>query len=319
MYLAEYDWNTDYTSSTPMFHVDVVHETRDSDDGTSKHHEAVPPTSQTLGEIVFSSECQIQTKSKLPCPGNFLTLSNRFSALSSDESRACEVDTTCDEMVPEASEVSRSDLEQWSTYESDTEAPSSVCLKEKSKRSSQYVKRQRGCVHTGGSTSRISETESSDVNYLGTSSSSAQELNNLEHVGWIEIKGVMDSGAADSVAPPTVLPLMPISPSNGSAVGQTYLTANGTKLANLGEKKLNVITNDLQENSMTYQMVDVTRPLNSISRICDNQNFVVFHRDGGWVENEWTGQRTHFDREGGIYTTSAWIRAPVPPFQGQGA
>ena len=40
VYLAEHDWNTDYSSSTPMFHVDVVDETRDSNDGTSKHHEA---------------------------------------------------------------------------------------------------------------------------------------------------------------------------------------------------------------------------------------------------------------------------------------
>ena len=146
-----------------------------------------------------------------------------------------------------------------------------VCLSEgeiKAKFSVRETK-ERMCLY-GGSTSTISETESSDVNYLGTSSSSTQELNNLEQVGWIEIKGVMDSGAADSVAPPTVLPQMPISPSNGSAVGQTYLTANGAKLANLGEKKLNVITNDLQERSMTYQMVDVTHPLNSLSRICDN-------------------------------------------------
>ena len=70
---------------------------------------------------------------------------------------------------------------------------------------------------------------------------------------------------------------------------------------------------------MTDQMVDVTRPLNSISRICDKQNFVVLHREGGWVENEWTGQRTHFNREGGSYTMSAWIRGLVPLFQGQGA
>ena len=71
---------------------------------------------------------------------------------------------------------------------------------------------------------------------------------------------------------------------------KTNLTANGTKLANVAEKTLNVITHELQGHSMTHQMVDVTRPLNSISRICDNQNFVVSHRDGGWVENEWTGQ-----------------------------
>ena len=46
---------------------------------------------------------------------------------------------------------------------------------------------------------------------------------------------------------------------------------------------------------------------NSISRMCDIQHFVVFHRDGGRVESEWTGQRTHI-----MYTMSAWTRAKAP-------
>ena len=68
---------------------------------------------------------------------------------------------------------------------------------------------------------------------------------------------------------------------------------------------------------MTNQMVDVTRPWNSIARICDNHNFVVCHRDGGWVEHEWTGPRAHFSRERGVYTMSAWVQAPVLFFRGR--
>ena len=76
----------------------------------------------------------------------------------------------------------------------------------------------------------------------------------------------MDSVSADSVSLPTAF--------------RTW-TANGTKLVIRGEKQLNVITNDLQELSMTKQMVDVIRPLHSVSRIWDNHNVVVFHRAGG--------------------------------------
>ena len=101
--------------------------------------------------------------------------------------------------------------------------------------------------------------------------------------------------AADSVAPPSVIPQMLISPSSDSASGQTYLTRNGTKQVNVGRKKLNFITNDLQEQSMTYQMTDVTRPLNSISRILDNRNLRGVHarwRLGGQEVDWMTAQQT---------------------------
>ena len=114
-----------------------------------------------------------------------------------------------------------------------------------------------------------STVDSTEVDYLATSSSCAKELNNLEHMGWIEIKGVMDPRAADSVAHTSVLPQLPIYPSNGSASGQTCLKANGTRLANLEEKRLNVITNDVKEHSVTYQAPDVTRPLTSLENVID--------------------------------------------------
>ena len=96
--------------------------------------------------------------------------------------------------------------------------------------------------------------------------------------------------AADSVAPPSVIPQMPISPSSDSASGQTYLTENGTKQVNLGQKKLNFITHDLQEQSMTYQMTDVTRPLNFIPRILDSRNLrgVLPRWRLGGKEVDWT-------------------------------
>ena len=56
----------------------------------------------------------------------------------------------------------------------------------------------------------------------------------------------MDSGAADSVARLSVLSQVLMISSNVSASGQRYLTANGTlQLPNLGEKTLNLLTNDI--------------------------------------------------------------------------
>ena len=56
-----------------------------------------------------------------------------------------------------------------------------------------------------------------EVNYLATSSSCTDELYNWEHTGWVEIEGLMVSGVADSVVPPSVLPQVPMTPSAGSS------------------------------------------------------------------------------------------------------
>ena len=89
---------------------------------------------------------------------------------------------------------------------------------------------------------------------MSTSSSCTKELHDLEHAGWIEIEGVVDSGAANIVAPPSVLPQMFLLPAKiiSQKKGRGWRTL---------ERRLNEVTNDLQKHSVTYQMVDVTRPM----------------------------------------------------------
>ena len=49
----------------------------------------------------------------------------------------------------------------------------------------------------------------------------------------MKIEAVMDSGAAESVAPADMAPWVPISESAGSRRGQTYMSACGEKFHNL--------------------------------------------------------------------------------------
>ena len=56
------------------------------------------------------------------------------------------------------------------------------------------------------------------------------------HPNWVRIRTVMDSGAADSVAPPTLAPHVNISESNGSRRGQCYVSASGNRLSNMGKR-----------------------------------------------------------------------------------
>ena len=59
---------------------------------------------------------------------------------------------------------------------------------------------------------------------------------------WTRIRTVMDSGAAESVGPPSMAPEVPIRESPGSLAGRAYIAAGGERLPNMGQKVLTVVT-----------------------------------------------------------------------------
>ena len=130
--------------------------------------------------------------------------------------------------------------------------------------------------------------------------------------GWVKIKGVMDSGASESVAPPEMCPHYPIQPSPGSLSGQNYISASDDLIPNLGEQLLAVVTPNMTEGELKYQMADVTRPLNAVSEICDaggpEGQYVVFSKYGGAIYNPVSGGTTPFEREEGVYTMEFWVK-----------
>ena len=129
--------------------------------------------------------------------------------------------------------------------------------------------------------------------------------------GWVKVKGVMDSGASESVAPPTMCPHYEITPSPGSVAGQEYVSASDDRIPNLGEQVLSIVTADGKEGTVKYQVADVSRPLNSISEICDaggeGGQHVIFGKHGGMIVNLETGRQTPFAREEGVYTLDFWV------------
>ena len=134
---------------------------------------------------------------------------------------------------------------------------------------------------------------------------------------WTEVKTVVDSGASESVAPPNMVPNIPVRPSAGSRRGQHYVSASGERMANQGEQKLPVVTENGEERSVTFQVTDVARPLCSVARICSQGNRVIFGARGGVIQNLETGSETPFLLEDGVYTMSLWVprtsvEAPSP-------
>ena len=144
-----------------------------------------------------------------------------------------------------------------------------------------------------------------------------EEVNHLRaERKWAKLEAVIDSGAAESVAPAAMAPWVPTKPSEGSKKGQCYMSANGAKLPNMGEKKFSMMTGEGNWAEATFQVAEVTRPLCSVTKICDRGNRVVFDSQGGYIENYASGVQTRFSRQNNVYVMDMFVEetAATPCF-----
>ena len=56
-----------------------------------------------------------------------------------------------------------------------------------------------------------------------------------------------------------------------------------------------------------FQVADVSKPLMSVSAICERGNRVFFGRAGGVIQNLATGKEIPFTRQNGIYVLDMWF------------
>ena len=82
-----------------------------------------------------------------------------------------------------------------------------------------------------------------------------------------------------------------------SRAGMKYRAANGTSIANQGEKVIRGVTKEGQKIGMIFQIANVTKPLGSVRAMLDAGNRVVFDRDskgngGSFIMNKRTGAMT---------------------------
>ena len=124
---------------------------------------------------------------------------------------------------------------------------------------------------------------------------------------WVKIDAIVDSGASDSVGPTGLAPWIKTRPSEGSKRGQNFHTACGGELPNEGEKSVPIITREGKKGFANFQCADVSRPLMSVSRICDQGNCVVFTATGGYVLDK-QGSKTAFNRKNNVYVLDMWTK-----------
>ena len=80
------------------------------------------------------------------------------------------------------------------------------------------------------------------------------------------------------------------------------------KIPNLGEKKLQGITEEGQDVGMTIQVAQVNKVLASVGRMCEAGNRVVFDdEEGSYIMNKRTKKITKLVKRNGVYKFSIMI------------
>lgn len=130
---------------------------------------------------------------------------------------------------------------------------------------------------------------------------------------WVEIEVTVDSGACETVMPPGLRENIEIVRSSCSH-GAEYEAASGESIPNVGERRCLLMT--LGSNiakKITFLIADVHKPLLSISRCADMGYHCVMGKEGGYLEDQLSGERIPLQRRDNLYMMKAWVRADQAP------
>ena len=143
------------------------------------------------------------------------------------------------------------------------------------------------------------------------------ELLSIESWKDLEVEMVLDSGCCAHILDAQHdAPGYSLRESEGSRSGKGYVVGNGERIANEGEVHLNLEAPNGQGGAQnlrsTFQSARVTRPLMSVSQICDHGFKCIFEKDRATVVDEKMQPRFVCERRGGLYTTPMKLKAPSP-------
>jgi hypothetical protein len=140
-------------------------------------------------------------------------------------------------------------------------------------------------------------------------------INNTEEV--CEMNVALDSGAVDHVLATDDLPSSAeICELTGSRVGKSFVAANGQPMQTFGECTLECEDERGLRTAASFAVTEVSRPLQSVSRICDQDLEVLFTKTEAKIRDPKSGRFVAtYPRRGGLYTRTVKVRAGKKPDQ----
>jgi hypothetical protein len=126
---------------------------------------------------------------------------------------------------------------------------------------------------------------------------------------WIEI--TLDSGCCEHVLDLTDAPGYGafITQSVGSRRGQNFVVGNGQRVPNEGELHLNMEADGIPLQSV-FQVAEITRPLMSVGRVCDQGLTAKFDKEKAVISDEAGKVMCTFVRTGGLYVARLKLKSP---------
>jgi len=128
---------------------------------------------------------------------------------------------------------------------------------------------------------------------------------------WEEIPVTMtaDSGAGNHIINADDIPGYMVSPSPASIAGKGFVAADNGRIANEGQADLNLAVGKNKLRS-TFQVAEVTRPLWSVGKICDQGFEARFTKTKATILDEQGREVLSFERRNGLYLAMIQLRNP---------
>ena len=132
---------------------------------------------------------------------------------------------------------------------------------------------------------------------------------NIEANGdWKRLSLTDDSGACDNVVDPRDLPGYILKGTKESRNGETFVTASGNPIPQLGEMEATIYIDGGILRKLRTQCTTVSKPLLSVKRMIEGgSHFVGFCEQGGFLFDLHSGHIEWFREESGNYMLDAWL------------
>ena len=124
---------------------------------------------------------------------------------------------------------------------------------------------------------------------------------------WERIALKIDSGAVDTVMPPTIAQHFPLEETARSRSGEGYLAANNSVIPHYGMRKLKGQSDVYRPISMIAQVAGVKSALLSVNRLLEAGNRVHFEVGNCYVEHVQSGLKTEVIERNGAFEIGFWV------------
>ena len=120
----------------------------------------------------------------------------------------------------------------------------------------------------------------------------------------------LDSGAGDHVLSRLDIPGFSVEESHGSRIGRKFVAAGGKKIANEGQVRLRLRGKDGVGLRSLFQVAEVTRPLWSVGKICDQGFEARFTSKKAIILDSHGKEVLSFERKNGLYLAMIQVKNP---------